>query len=61
MNRNDLHLHVLPGVDDGPADLGEALALAADAVADGTTVAVATPHIRPGYVDRRIRAARPRR
>ncbi len=50
MNRNDLHLHVLPGVDDGPDDLGEALALAADAVADGTTVAVATPHIRPGYV-----------
>ena len=50
MNRNDLHLHVLPGVDDGPADLGEALALAADAVADGTTMAVATPHIRPGYV-----------
>lgn len=50
MNRNDLHLHVLPGVDDGPADLGESLALAADAVADGTTLAVATPHIRPGYV-----------
>jgi protein-tyrosine phosphatase len=50
MNRHDLHLHVLPGVDDGPADLSDALALAADAVADGTTVAVATPHIRPGYV-----------
>jgi protein-tyrosine phosphatase len=50
MNRNDLHIHVLPGVDDGPADLGEALALAADAVADGTTLAVTTPHIRPGYV-----------
>jgi protein-tyrosine phosphatase len=50
MNRTDLHLHVLPGVDDGPADLSEALMVAADAVADGTTVAVATPHIRPGYV-----------
>jgi len=50
MNRTDLHLHVLPGVDDGPADLSEALALAADAVRDGTTTAVATPHIRPGYV-----------
>jgi protein-tyrosine phosphatase len=50
MNRNDLHLHVLPGVDDGPADLGEALSLAQDAVMDGTTLAVATPHIRPGYV-----------
>ena len=51
MNRNDLHIHLLPGVDDGPADLPEALALAADAAADGTSVAVATPHIRPGYVD----------
>lgn len=51
MNRNDLHFHVLPGVDDGPADLAAALALAADAVADGTSVVVATPHIRDGYVD----------
>ena len=50
MNRNDLHLHLLPGVDDGPADLSEALMVAADAVRDGTTLAVATPHIRPGYV-----------
>lgn len=50
MNRTDLHLHVLPGVDDGPADLSEALMVAGDAAADGTTVAVATPHIRPGYV-----------
>lgn len=50
MNRNDLHIHLLPGVDDGPADLGEALQLAMDAVADGTSVAVATPHIRAGYV-----------
>ena len=51
MNRNDLHFHVLPGVDDGPADLAASLELAADAVADGTSVVVATPHIRDGYVD----------
>ena len=50
MNRNDLHFHVLPGVDDGPADMAASLALAADAAADGTTLAVATPHIRLGYV-----------
>lgn len=50
MNRNDLHFHVLPGVDDGPATLEQALELAVDAVADGTTVAVATPHIRSRYV-----------
>jgi protein-tyrosine phosphatase len=51
MNRNDLHFHVLPGVDDGPADLAASLTLAADAVADGTSVVVATPHIRDGHVD----------
>lgn len=51
MNRNDLHFHVLPGVDDGPADLAASLALAADAAADGTSVVVATPHVRDGYVD----------
>lgn len=51
MNRNDLHFHVLPGVDDGPADLAASLALAADAAADGTSVVVATPHVRDGYVE----------
>lgn len=50
MNRNDLHFHALPDVDDGPADLAAALGLAMDAVADGTTTAVATPHVRLGYV-----------
>jgi len=50
MNRNDLHFHILPGIDDGPATLEESLALAADAAADGTAVAVATPHIRPAHV-----------
>jgi protein-tyrosine phosphatase len=50
MQRNDLHFHLLPGIDDGPADMGEALTLAADAIADGTTLVVATPHVRPAYV-----------
>ncbi|MGH2350946.1 MAG: tyrosine-protein phosphatase [Chloroflexota bacterium] len=40
----DLHTHLLPGVDDGARSLEEALALCAHAAADGTTVAVATPH-----------------
>jgi protein-tyrosine phosphatase len=35
---------VLPGLDDGPATEGDALALAAAAVRAGTTVLVATPH-----------------
>lgn len=40
----DLHCHILPGVDDGPATLQEALAVARFAVADGITHVVATPH-----------------
>ena len=41
----DLHSHVLPGVDDGPADLEGSLALARAAAAAGTRVLAATPHI----------------
>lgn len=41
----DLHAHILPGLDDGPADLEGSLALARAAVAGGTTTIVATPHI----------------
>src|SRR5215207_1514833 len=40
----DLHCHCLPGLDDGPASLPEALELCRGMVADGTTVAIATPH-----------------
>jgi protein-tyrosine phosphatase len=41
----DLHSHVLPGVDDGPPELAGSLALARAAVAAGTHVMAATPHI----------------
>jgi len=41
----DLHLHLLPGLDDGPPTLERAVAMARDAVAAGTTTVVATPHI----------------
>lgn len=41
----DLHSHILPGLDDGPADLAGSLALARAAVAAGTTTIAATPHI----------------
>jgi protein-tyrosine phosphatase len=47
----DLHFHLLPGVDDGPADPATALALARAAVAGGTTVVVATPHVSARWVD----------
>lgn len=41
----DLHCHMLPGIDDGPATLEESLAMARAAVADGVTTAVLTPHV----------------
>jgi protein-tyrosine phosphatase len=41
----DLHCHLLPGIDDGPADIEGALALARAAAAAGTQTLVATPHI----------------
>lgn len=40
----DTHLHILPGVDDGPASIEEALALARALVQEGISYAVATPH-----------------
>ncbi len=40
----DLHTHVLPGVDDGAADLAEALDMLAIAQADGIVCVAATPH-----------------
>jgi len=46
----DIHFHLLPGVDDGPSSMDESVALAAAAVADGTSVVVATPHVRAGFV-----------
>jgi protein-tyrosine phosphatase len=44
--RAELHFHILPGVDDGPTSLDEALELARMTVADGTSTVVATPHAR---------------
>jgi protein-tyrosine phosphatase len=40
----DLHCHILPGVDDGPSSLGEALAMARFCARDGITHVAATPH-----------------
>ncbi|MDW8103763.1 MAG: CpsB/CapC family capsule biosynthesis tyrosine phosphatase [Armatimonadota bacterium] len=41
----DLHTHILPGVDDGLQNAGEALLLAEEAAAQGVTTMVATPHL----------------
>lgn len=42
----DLHCHLLPGVDDGPLDMDEAVLMARMAEADGCEAVVATPHQR---------------
>jgi protein-tyrosine phosphatase len=42
----DLHCHILPELDDGAVDLGDSLAMARQAVADGIAAVCATPHIR---------------
>ena len=44
----DLHCHLLPGIDDGPATLEEALEMARIAVANGIGEAHVTPHLHPG-------------
>jgi protein-tyrosine phosphatase len=50
----DLHCHILPGVDDGAADLEDAVAMARQAEADGIEVVCATPHVRADH-DVRLR------
>ncbi len=48
----DIHCHILPAIDDGPATLAEALDMARLAVADGVETIFATPHISPQGLQR---------
>jgi len=45
----DVHCHILPGLDDGPEDIEESLAMAESAISDGITHVVATPHCNNNY------------
>lgn len=45
----DLHLHLLPGIDDGPPDNAAALRLATALANDGITAAAVTPHVSERY------------
>jgi protein-tyrosine phosphatase len=47
--RAEIHFHLLPDVDDGPASMEESLELARLAVRDGTRTVVATPHVREDF------------
>lgn len=47
-NMFDVHSHILPGVDDGAADLGVAEEMARAYLDQGVTCVACTPHILPG-------------
>lgn len=49
----DIHCHLLPGIDDGPATLEGSLALAKACADDGITHVVCTPHVFPGRFENR--------
>jgi protein-tyrosine phosphatase len=63
----DLHVHVVAGIDDGPADDGETDALLDELEAQGATTVVTTPHVdarfggQPDEIAERVRALRERR
>lgn len=50
----DIHNHLLPGLDDGAADMEAALQMARLAVADGITHLLCTPHIHPRRYDNTV-------
>lgn len=43
----DLHNHILPGIDDGAADLAESVAIGRQFVEEGVKIVAATPHLDP--------------
>ena len=45
----DLHCHILPGIDDGPATIEESVAIARVSAAGGVRTIVATPHVSWDY------------
>jgi hypothetical protein len=53
----DCHVHMLPGIDDGARDLGQALDMARLAVADGIVMAAVTPHHLNGTISTRQSAS----
>lgn len=48
----DTHLHILPGIDDGPETMQESLALAQTLTQEGIHLAVATPHYNDEFPQR---------
>lgn len=47
----DIHAHILPGIDDGPTDLEQSLAMARSALEAGIGSLASTPHLRSDFPD----------
>jgi protein-tyrosine phosphatase len=56
----DTHLHILPGVDDGPETFEQSLALAYALVQEGVRAAIATPHYNDEFPRRGVAEIRER-
>lgn len=46
----DIHCHILPGIDDGAANISETVKMLRMAAAEGITDIIATPHFRAGRI-----------
>lgn len=47
----DLHCHILPGIDDGAKNIDDSIDMAREAVAEGITHILASPHYKNGHWD----------
>jgi protein-tyrosine phosphatase len=47
----DMHSHVIPGIDDGPPDLAQSIAMLRAAAESGVARIAATPHLRSDFPD----------
>lgn len=47
----DLHCHILPGIDDGAKNMEDSIDMAREAVSEGITHILATPHYKNGHWD----------
>lgn len=50
----DIHCHILPGVDDGAQTMEESLEMAKEAVKEGITSIIATPHHNSSYQNEKL-------
>ena len=54
----DTHCHILPGIDDGPDDMAESIAMCEIAAQDGVQAVIATPHMLDGAYEAQPDAVR---